>query len=348
MPKKRTSGRTKTSAGGRAGRKTSTASEEPRPVADRRALERVSSDLMRLLDEQSFETIEEANEFISQFVGTKYLPSPGHELTPLERAQDKMYEAWEARSRKARVRLAREALELSPNCADAYVLLAEETARTPEEALELYEEGMRAGERALGPESFTEGAGHFWGILETRPYMRARAGVAECLWEMGEAGRAVEHHRELLRLNLGDNQGNRYLLAGLLLQEGMDEELGALLKEYGEEASAEGSTRAPCGCSTARGRAGARRARFRRRSTRTPSSRSSCSACNRCRTTRPPTSAAATRARQWITSSATGRTGLTRRAHSSGSSSSSRKQLRRWRSARAEESARKLRQIMGH
>jgi hypothetical protein len=84
-----------------------------------------------------------------------------------------------------------------------------------------------------------EDAGNFWGILETRPYMRARAGVAECLWEMGEAARAVEHYRELMRLNPGDNQGNRYPLARLLLQEGQDEELGALLGEYGEEASAE-------------------------------------------------------------------------------------------------------------
>jgi len=208
-------------------------------VADRRALERVSSDLTRLLAKQSFETMEEANEFINQFVGTKGLPSPERGLTPLEQAQDKMYEAWEARSRKARVRLAREALALSPDCADAYVLLAEETARTPNEALKLYEEGMRAGERALGPEAFAEDAGNFWGVLETRPYMRARAGVAECLWEMGEARRAVEHYQELLRLNPGDNRGNRYLLARLLLQEGRGEELGALLKEYGEDASAE-------------------------------------------------------------------------------------------------------------
>jgi hypothetical protein len=50
----------------------------------------------------------------------------------------------------------------------------------------------------------------------------------------------------LLRLNPGDNQGNRYTLAQLLLEEGRDEELGALLKEYEEEASAEWLyTRAP-------------------------------------------------------------------------------------------------------
>jgi tetratricopeptide (TPR) repeat protein len=239
MPKKKTSGKAKASAGDRAGRKSSAPPANPQPVADRRALEKVSSDITRLLAEQSFETMEEANEFISQFVGTKDIPLPERELTPPEQAQDQMYEAWGARGRKARVRLAREALDISPDCADAYVLLAEETARTPDEALKLYEEGVRAGERALGPEAFAEDAGNFWGILETRPYMRARAGVAECLWEMGEAGQAVEHYRELLRLNPGDNQGNRYVLARLLLQEGRDEELGALLKEYEEEASAE-------------------------------------------------------------------------------------------------------------
>jgi tetratricopeptide (TPR) repeat protein len=239
MPKKKTLGKAKASAGGQAGKKSSAPPANPQPVADRRALEKVSSDITRLLAEQSFETMEEANEFISQFVGTKDIPLPERELTSLEQAQDRMYEAWEARSRKARVRLAREALDISPDCADAYVLLAEEAARTPDEVLKRYEEGMRAGERALGPEAFAEGAGNFWGILETRPYMRARAGVAECLWEMGEVARAVEHYQELLRLNPGDNQGNRYPLARLLLQEGKNEELGALLKEYEEEALAE-------------------------------------------------------------------------------------------------------------
>jgi len=123
--------------------------------------------------------MEDANASISQLAGTKALPLTERELTPLERAQDKMYEAWGVRSRKARIRLAREALDISPDCADAYVLLAEETARTPDEALKLYEEGGRAGERTLGPEAFEEDAGNFWGILKRRPYICARAGIAE-------------------------------------------------------------------------------------------------------------------------------------------------------------------------
>ena len=99
------------------------------------------------------------------------------EETPLSQAQDLMYEAFESHDPKERVELARKALELSPDCADAYVLLAEQT-KSRKEALELFEKGVAAGERALGPEAFQDDVGHFWGLLETRPYMRAREGLA--------------------------------------------------------------------------------------------------------------------------------------------------------------------------
>jgi len=50
------------------------------------------------------------------------------EKTPLNEAQDLIYDAWEVNDSKRRVALARKALEISPDCADAFVLLAEETA----------------------------------------------------------------------------------------------------------------------------------------------------------------------------------------------------------------------------
>jgi hypothetical protein len=83
-------------------------------------------------------------------------------------AQELMYEAFEARGPRC-VALALQALVISPNCADAYVLLADETASSNEEARALLEEGVAAGERALGPQPFEEDVGYFWGILETRP-----------------------------------------------------------------------------------------------------------------------------------------------------------------------------------
>jgi hypothetical protein len=92
------------------------------------------------------------------------------EETLLSKAQDLMYKAFESHDPMEQVELAKKALELSPDCADAYVLLAEQT-QSRKEALELFEKGVAAGERALGPETFREDLGHFWGLIETRPYM---------------------------------------------------------------------------------------------------------------------------------------------------------------------------------
>jgi len=159
----------------------------------------------------------------------------------LEDAQDLMYRAWETADQRQRVALAKEALSRSPLCADAYVLLAEETAKTPAEAIDLYRKGLEAGEKAVGSAAFQEDVGHFWGLLETRPYMRARGGLAQALWDIGRHDEALEHYRELLRLNPNDNQGNRYLLAGCLLALDRDADLTALLDAYGQESTAEWS-----------------------------------------------------------------------------------------------------------
>ena len=51
----------------------------------------------------------------------------------LYEAQDLMYQAWETRSRQMRINLAKRALKISPLCADVYVLLAQESARSTQE-----------------------------------------------------------------------------------------------------------------------------------------------------------------------------------------------------------------------
>ena len=211
--------------------------ELPPSWPDRRALEKSLADIGRLLSEREFASMEEVNAFLDELMASgKPIEAPPR--TPLEEAQDLMYEAWEAKGRR-RVELARRALEISPDCADCYVLLAEETARTLEQARDLYEQGVKAGERAIGPEAFKEYAGDFWGMLETRPYMRARAGLAEVLWLLGERQQAIGHLREMLRLNPNDNQGLRYILMDWLQDEGDDQALGELLHRYEGDYSAQ-------------------------------------------------------------------------------------------------------------
>lgn len=221
----------------RAARKTSKQSALAAPLLDRRGMEQMTSSLTRVLKAQHFSSLEEVNAFLQGFQGTTDLAPPPPE-TKLERAQQLMYEAWDARG-KRRVELAKKALAESPDCADAYVLLAEETAKTAAAVRDLYAQGVAAGERALGPEFMRENVGHFWGLIETRPYMRAREGLAHALTALGELSGARTHFQELLRLNPNDNQGIRYLLARCLLAQGDHATLLSLLDQFAEDEMAE-------------------------------------------------------------------------------------------------------------
>jgi tetratricopeptide (TPR) repeat protein len=156
----------------------------------------------------------------------------------LERAQTLVYDAWEASTAKRRIALAEKALATSPLCADAYVLLAEHAEQGSERELDLWRRGIEAGEAALGKAAFKDYAGAFWGYLETRPYMRARFGLARALWQRGVRDEAVDHLREMLKLNPNDNQGVRYVLAAYLVEAERDGDLAALLAEYPEDGMA--------------------------------------------------------------------------------------------------------------
>lgn len=153
----------------------------------------------------------------------------------VDAAQDIMFDAWETEESSKRVALARRALTISGDCADAYVLLAQESAEMPEEAVNLLRQGVAAGERALGPTAFQEDVGMFWGLLETRPYMRARFGLAVALWEVGAAAEALEHAEDLLKLNPDDNQGVRFCLLNWLQELGRDAEAEQLLRQYRDD-----------------------------------------------------------------------------------------------------------------
>jgi tetratricopeptide (TPR) repeat protein len=207
------------------------------PLSSRRAMERTLAEVSAQVSEQEFESPEKIDDFVARILSGGPLPRTRKE-TPLERAQSLMYDAWEATSPRERERLAREALRVSADCADAYVLLAEETARTILQAAELYAKGVAAGERAFGDEYFRQNAGRFWGIVETRPYMRARFGLARTLWRMGKRREAMDHLRAILDLNHSDNQGVRYSLLDWLLEAGDDDGARRLLDRFRDEPTA--------------------------------------------------------------------------------------------------------------
>lgn len=208
------------------------------PLSSRQGMERMMADIHHLLEEQEFESPKEANKFLQGLVseGGRIPQSSGR--SSLEKAQDLAWEAWDAATPQQAAKLARQALAISPDCADAYNVLAQVEARTPEEAFELYRKAMEVGEHSLGQAFFEEHKGHFWGMLETRPYMRARQGLAECLWRLGREEEAITHYEALLELNPNDNQGIRDVLLGCYLTQGNDAGTARLYEQYPDDGMA--------------------------------------------------------------------------------------------------------------
>lgn len=200
----------------------------------RRFMEKAMRRMFQAAEEKGLQSPEEISRFLNEEFSEVDLEKPASQ-TPLDQAQDLVDQAYEVVGRR-KIQLARQAIALCPDCADAYVLLAERTADRAK-ACDLYRQAMAAAERALGPQVFDEAAGHFWSLIETRPYMRARLGLANCLREAGQVAQAAEHYRAMLQLNPGDNQGIRYILAPTLFELKRDAELDALLKEFADDAS---------------------------------------------------------------------------------------------------------------
>jgi tetratricopeptide (TPR) repeat protein len=149
-----------------------------------------------------------------------------------QRAQELVYDAMEATTLERRMRLVLQALDLDPGNVDALLMLAEASSFNGEDRIEVLRDIVAAGAKRLGETAFKEMVPHFWGFIETRPYMRARQTLAEALHEAGRFDEAAQEYEEMLALNENDNQGVRHELLPLLLSQGRLEEARALMSRY--------------------------------------------------------------------------------------------------------------------
>jgi len=146
-------------------------------------------------------------------------------------------QAWEDEDVENRLRLAHAALDISPDCTEACLVLAYET-ETPEAAQEWLERAVQAGEQTIGEQFIEENKGFLWYWQEARPYLRARDGLAENLEALGRFEEALAAYMVLLRLNEEDHQGARYHALRLQLRLKHDDEAQNLIDEYKEDGSA--------------------------------------------------------------------------------------------------------------
>ncbi len=153
----------------------------------------------------------------------------------LQKAQELCFDAFEARSPKQAEKLARQALKICPDCADAYNILAE-AADNVTDGLAFYEAGVAAGRRALADEwdNLVENDA-FWGYMPTRPFMRAMQGKASALWGIGRRDEGLATYLEMLQLNSNDNQGIRSVVVPMLIEMNRDAEALKILKQFKED-----------------------------------------------------------------------------------------------------------------
>ena len=149
-------------------------------------------------------------------------------------ADDYMELAEDAGTKKKKREYLSKALELEPDNLDASRMMAEMDAKRPEDLLDVLSALLEKGNSLMEQEGyFQDHTGDFWGILETRPYMRLRHSYLEVLIQCGMMGKAAGEAEELLRLCENDDLGVRYMLMHLYAYLENEDGALALHKRYG-------------------------------------------------------------------------------------------------------------------
>lgn len=203
------------------------------------SLENDLAGLNKLIQNQNFDNIEELQGFLDSIVGKRLddiVPKKKGRKNKQEKAQELVFEALDMDPTQGRKQI-KEALALDPNNVDAWIYMAE-TSESPETGLEYYKKALKAGKKNLGEKAFEELKGHFWGFHDTRPYMKAKAGIAFCLTILDEHEEAIRHYQEMLELNPNDNQGIRYDLSLLLVENQKHSAYDKLYNAYSDDATA--------------------------------------------------------------------------------------------------------------
>ena len=218
---------------------------EPSPVVEHPfASERALREIDALLEGQKFESIEEANARLAELTRDGRLSERARawkQDDPRWRAQELAYDALETDDLEEALRLVNAALKLDPYCTDAQRLMVSLLPMSLENRIQLMRDVVEKAERNLGESFFEENTGHFWGIVSTRPYMRAKRHLGELLADAGNLEEAIAVFERMLELNPDDNQGVRYPLLGLYLATNQREGARRVMSRYPDEEKILGS-----------------------------------------------------------------------------------------------------------
>lgn len=180
---------------------------------------------------------EELNEKLQEFIKRYNNGEIEYQNTALDDAYELLEQAENAKTKNQAIKLAKEAYDKCPECFDAILFqvdLEENTLKREK----MLNEGLEKEKDRLAKERYfdKDNIGHFYGIFETRPYIRGLYRKADYLIADGKAKQARDVCLEILRLNNNDNIGARYLLMAIYAYLEEEKDMLKLYKKYPEEA----------------------------------------------------------------------------------------------------------------
>lgn len=153
----------------------------------------------------------------------------------IESIDELVQSAMAAPTLERRMQLVEQILKLDNENVDALLMVMEASGRRGRERTEILHTIVDIANERLGTAAFKELVPHFWGFLETRPFMRALEALAHSYHDDGQLAEAAGVWSEMLTLNENDNQGVRYELLSTLLTLGRLDESRALLTRYKDD-----------------------------------------------------------------------------------------------------------------
>lgn len=185
---------------------------------------------------EDYDSVEEAIEAfmnLSNEAGAKGAAFTAGELTAEEKASEELEKLEFATSEREHAAILERALKLDPDNLEARLY------QLDPESLEFIHEIKKLvafGKTVLQKHGLDdeESIGKYWGIVETRAYMRVKALYAEELQRRRMLTAAVREYEDMLRLSVGDNMGARYILMGIYCQLEQLEKAKELYERYPE------------------------------------------------------------------------------------------------------------------
>lgn len=179
---------------------------------------------------------EELNALVNEFMSQKNTSGDIHITENTAKTSDDFFElACGTESEAKALKYVKKAIALDKDNLDAIGLKIELSARNTIDAFKQYEQAVSHGHKLMEKQGFLkDDVGHFWGVVETRPYMRLRSSYADVLIECAMYKKAIAEYEDMIRLNENDNLGMRFTLMHLYAMLEMEDEALKLLEHYSE------------------------------------------------------------------------------------------------------------------